>query len=97
MELYLCVLAGAALYLLLQLNNVYNLPDFSWKTWFRTNSIPTAINILVGFILVWQKEAIAIMFPVTPISAILLGTSGQAVWKKLASVFDKKIDTVISL
>lgn len=97
MELYLCVFAGSVLYLLLQLNNVYLLPEFSWKIWFRTNSVPTVINLIVGFILVWQRDAMEIIFPITPISAIMLGTSGQAVWKKLANIFDKKIDTVVNL
>lgn len=97
MQFYLAVLLGCVIYVLLQLNGVYNTPDFKWKTFFRTNWIPTLINLVFGCILVYAKEDITSIYPITFVSAMMLGIGGQALIKKLSNAFDTKIETVVGL
>jgi hypothetical protein len=95
MKFYVAVLAGCVLYLLLQLNDVYNLPDFKWKLFFRTNWIPTLINLVVGSIMIYAKDEIIALYPITFISSIVLGAGGQAIWKKVSHIFSSRVDTVV--
>ena len=97
MSYYLAVLVGCAIYILLQLNGVYNHPDFKFKTFLRGNWIPTLINLVVGFTLVYAKEDLIAIYPITFVSALMLGVSGQALLKKLSAIFDSKVDTIINL
>ena len=97
MNYYLAVLAGCLIYILLQLNGVYNHPDFRWKTFIRSNWIPTVLNLVIGCVLVSMKADLANIYPITFISALLLGISGQALIKKLSAIFDSKVDTIVSI
>jgi hypothetical protein len=97
MELYLAVFAGCLLFLLLQLNSVYTLPSFKWKTYIKTNWIPTLINLIFGFVCVYAKESLVEIYPITFISAMVLGISGQATIKKVVSAFDPQTTTVVGL
>jgi len=97
MNFYIAVLAGTLLYLLLQLNGVFNLPDFVWKKFFKTNIIPTVINLVFGCICVFAKADIVNIYPITFVSSLMLGLGGQALIKKLSDVFSNKIDSVVSL
>jgi hypothetical protein len=97
MEYYLAVIFGCAIYILLQLNGVYNHPDFKGKVFIRANWIPTLLNLVIGCILVYAKNDLATIYPITFVSALMLGVSGQALIKKLSKIFDSKIDTIVSL
>jgi len=97
MENYFAVAGGCLIYMLLQLNGVYNHPEFVWKTYVRNNWIPAVLNLVIGMILVYAKDDLANIYPITFVSAMMLGVSGQALIKKLSAIFDKKTDTIISL
>ena len=97
MKFYLAVLAGCFLYQLLQLNDTYNLVDFKWKYFFRTNWVPTMINLVVGFVLIFAKDEIISIYPITFISSVMLGAGGQAIWKKVSHVFSARVDTVVGV
>lgn len=94
---YLAVLAGCLIYILLQLNSVYTKPDFKWKKFVYENWIPTVLNLVIGSVLVFLKEDLVNIYPITAISALMLGISGQALIKKLTNVFDSKVDTIVGL
>lgn len=97
MSTYLAVIAGCFIYVLLQLNGVYNLPDFKVKTFVNTNWIPTLLNLIIGCVLVYAKDDLVSIYPITFVSAMMLGLGGQALIKKLSNVFNSKVDTVVSL
>jgi uncharacterized membrane protein len=97
MQYYLYVLAGSLLYILLQLNTVYNLPDFKWKTFIHTNWIPTVLNLAIGCIIVSMKAELTNIYPITFLSSLMLGISGQALIKKFQGIFDQKVNTVVGL
>lgn len=97
MILILCVLGGCVIYLLLQLNSVFTLPDFKWGVFFKTNAIPAILNLAIGCVLVIIKDDLVNIYPITKVSAVILGVSGQAVFKKLSDIFDNKINTVVNI
>ena len=97
MKFYLAVFLGCLIYILLQLNSVYNHPEFKWKIFRRGNWIPTILNLLIGFVLVTIREDLINIYPITLLSAFMIGVSGQALIKKLSAVFDSKVDTIVSL
>jgi hypothetical protein len=94
---YFAVIGGCFIYLLLQLNAIYNHPDFKWKIYLRANWIPTILNLVIGCLLVFAKEDLIKIYPITFVSSLMLGISGQALIKKLSAIFDSKIDTIVSL
>jgi len=97
MQYYFAVLFGSFIYLLLQLNGVYNLPDFKWKSFIKTNWIPTILNLVIGCVLVTLRADLVNVYPITLLSALMLGIGGQAFIKKLNNLFDSKINTVVGL
>lgn len=92
---YLAVLLGSIIYLGLQLNKAYMLPDFKWGIFIKQNWIPTVLNLIIGCALVFIKDEIMNIYPITLLSALLLGITGQAVINKLTDVFDTKVNTLI--
>lgn len=96
MEYYAGVLIGAVLYLLLQLNNIFKDKDFDWDVWLRTNIVPTVLNVIIGCLCVWQKDELVNIYPITVISAVMLGVGGQSIFKKVQSIFDPNINSIIS-
>lgn len=92
---YFAVLLGCLIYIMLQLNSVYTLPTFEWKIFFKTNWIPTVLNLIVGCSLVFIKDEIMNIYPITLLSALILGITGQAVIKKLTNMFDSKVNTAV--
>jgi hypothetical protein len=94
---YFAVIGGSTIYVLLQLNSVYNHPEFKIKTFLRSNWIPTVLNLMIGFVLVYAKADLVNIYPITFVSSLMLGISGQALIKKLSAIFDAKIDTIVSL
>ena len=97
MELYLCVLLGAFIYLAFTWNEVFTKPEFKWGIFLKQNLGPTIINLTIGFALVWRKEDIKSWLPITGIIAIFLGTSGQVIWKKVSNMLSTRIDTFIGI
>ena len=97
MTLYIAVLLGALIYVGFQLNGVYMKPDFSWKIFYRTNIVAAVLNLLIGFALVFIREELINIYPITLVSALILGFAGQAIWKKLANAADKDVSTKIGL
>jgi len=97
MILYVAVFLGCLIYILIQLNGRLVKPDFQWKIFVRTNVVPTVINLIVGFALVLGREELINIFPITFLTALLLGLSGQTVIKKLSDTFNSKVPTKIGL
>lgn len=97
MELYLAVFFGCCIYILLQLNAAYMLPAFEWKTFFKTNWIPTLLNLVIGAVMVYAKDDITTIYPITFVSALMLGVAGQALLKKLTTAFDGRVNTMVGL
>lgn len=91
--IYLAVLLGVWLFWLFQLNTAFVLPDFKWRVFFKTNWIPTLINLTVALILILSKAEIMESF----LNASLVGFAGQVIWKKIADAFDPNIKTYIGL
>ena len=70
MKLYLAVLIGCLINLLFSLNDIFGKPEFSWKIFFRTNLIPTILNLICGAVLVWFKDDIASIYPLGGLSLL---------------------------
>lgn len=85
---YLYVLAGCLLYLGFQLNSAFVLPEFSWKIFVKTNIIPAILNLAIGFLVVSIRQELVNIYPVTFLTAIMLGLSGQVIFKKLQDITD---------
>jgi len=97
MTLYIAVFLGALIYVGFQLNGVYTKPDFYWSIFFKTNIVAAVLNLIIGFALVFIREELINIYPITLVSALILGFSGQAIFKKLANAADKKVPTKIGL
>ena len=97
MILYAAVFLGCLIYILIQLNGRLVKPDFQWSIFIKTNVVPTVINLIVGFALVLGREELVTIFPITFLTALLLGLSGQTVIKKLSDAFNSKVSTKIGL
>ena len=97
MSYYLAVLLGALIYILMQLNGVLNLPGFKWSFFFKTNAVPAILNLIIGFALVYIRADIEKLYPITMLTALLLGVSGQLIFKKLQDAFDPSQETFIGV
>ena len=97
MILYVAVFLGCLIYILIQLNGRLVKPDFQWSIFIKTNVVPTVINLIVGFTLVLGRNDLVDIFPITFLTALLLGLSGQTVIKKLSDAFNNKIPTKIGM
>lgn len=95
--LYLAVCAGAVIALLLSLNEALGKPEFKAITFFRQNLGSTLLNILCGCILVFAKDEITSIYPMTFISSVILGMSGQLVFKKVAKIFNPDEKTFVGI
>ena len=97
MTLYIAVILGCLIYILIQLNGRLVKPDFQWSIFLKTNIIPTVINLIVGCALVLGKDELVNIYPITFLTALLLGLGGQTIIKKLSDAFDKKVPTKLGL
>jgi hypothetical protein len=93
--LYVAVLAGSIIALLFGLNEALAKTEFKTTIFFRQNLGSTLLNIICGCILVYAKDDITTIYPITFISAVLLGMSGQFVFKKVAKIFDNSSETLV--
>jgi hypothetical protein len=96
-QLLLAVLVGCLLNLLFSLNDIFGKPEFNWNTFLRQNIIPTIINLICGFVIVWFKDDIASVFPIGGLSAVFIGIGGQTLFKKLQKIFDRSVDTYVGI
>jgi O-antigen/teichoic acid export membrane protein len=93
--LYVAVIAGAVIALLFGLNEALAKSEFKTAVFLRQNLGSTLLNIICGCVLVFAKEDITTIYPITFISAVLLGMSGQFVFKKVAKIFDNSSETLL--
>lgn len=97
MELYVAIFTGALIALLLKLNKALKVENFSWKAFFKLNGISTVINIIIGCACVYAKDQLATIYPITFVSAIVLGAAGQYVFKSLVDSVSPGVSTYIGL
>ena len=97
MEFFLAVVVGALINLLFGLNESFGKPEFKWVRFLKENSIATVLNLVCGAVIVWFRDDLAAVLPITKLTALFLGSSGQFVFKKLAKVFDKNVDTYVGI
>lgn len=96
-ELIIAVAVGCLIGLLFGLNDALPKPDFQWGIFLKQNIIPTILNLVCGAVLVWFKDDIDGIFPLGGLTAVLLGLSGQTIFKKLQKLFDAKVDTFVGI
>src|SRR5512133_1960125 len=106
MDLYLSMLAGVLLYILGKLNPAFQLPDFSWPTFWKRNLIPVLISIVSGWILVYGRQDIGEflkMIPGSPqvtfgrIMTAICGVGGTLIFKFLADIFTPGKKTTLGI
>lgn len=88
---------GAILWLLFELNKTKSNPDFTWKEFIKRNYVPFITNLIAGLTILWFREDIKDFMPITKIYSVIIGLSGQALFKKVIGVFDKNIETHIGI
>jgi len=91
------VIFGSILCILFEFNKAIKRENFSFKTFIKLNIIPALINISCGLVLIWAKDDVDIYFKITKFSSIVLGMSGQTIFKKIIGVFDKKTNTYLGI
>lgn len=92
---YLYVFLGCLLYVGFQLNSAFTKEDFSWKLFFRTNIVPFVLNMIIGFIMVSIKDDLVNIYPITFLTSIMLGLSGQVIFKKIQDSMDPDKKTYV--
>jgi len=99
MEYYILVLVGAIISLLFSLNDALVVKGFTWKCFTTLNIFPTILNMIVGATIIYLKEdpLITKFITITGFTAVMLGVSGQYVFKKIIKMFDRKTDTFIGI
>jgi hypothetical protein len=95
MMYYFYVILGCLLYVGFQLNSAFTLPDFKWGYFYKTNIIPVCLNLVIGFILVSIRAELTNIYPITFLTAILLGLSGQVIFKKIQDAVDPEKQTYL--
>ena len=91
------VFIGAIIWMLLSLNKVYHKTDFLWSKFILTNWLPFLINFICGLTILWFGEEIKEILPLTKVNTVIIGFSGQALFKKIVGIFDKNIETNIGI
>jgi len=94
MDIYISVFIGVLIYAAFQWNESFNNPKFNWM---KNIIIPACLSLLTGFALAWAREDMKEIYPMTKISAIFVGVSGQAIFRKIGVIFDKNLNTVVGL
>jgi len=94
-QYYVAVLLGGLIYLLFQLNSAFAKNGFRWKIFIKKNIIPFILNLTIGFTLVYIREDLINIYPITMLSALLLGVSGQVILQKIQEIFDPEKRTFI--
>jgi len=94
---YLAVIAGALIALIISFNEALPKPDFKFNIFFKQNIGSTLLNIICGCVLVFFKDNIESILTINGINAVILGTSGQFVWKKVVKIFNPQNETYIGI
>ena len=94
---YVAILIGAVIALLFGLNEALAKTDFKFIIFLRQNIGSTLLNILCGGVLVYAKDEISSIYTITFISSVVLGMSGQFLFKKVAKVFNPEEPTFIGI
>ena len=97
MDLYFAILIGAVINLLFGLNEAKAKPDYRFLIFFKENAISVVLNILCGCVIVYAREEIKEILPITFLSAVFIGSSGQFIWEKIAKIFDSEQNTYIGV
>lgn len=87
------IFIGAIIWLLFELNKAYKKSDFVIKKFIELNWLPLIINIVCGLTVLWFKDEIKDILPMTKVNSVILGISGQGMFKKIIGIFDKRIET----
>ena len=96
MEFYIALLLGTLIYLGISYIKIYKSPKFSIMAFAKFNLPVVILNLLIGVCLVWVKDDMVQVYPITKLSCIIIGCTGQAVWSKLIKiVFPKTTDNLI--
>lgn len=91
------IILGAIIWLLFELNKGLKKPDFNPSKFILLNWLPFLTNIVCGLTILWFKEDVQDYFIITKVSSVMLGLSGQAIFKKIIGIFDKNIGTKIGI
>ena len=94
---YVAILIGALIALLLGWNEGLAKPDYKFSIFLKQNIGSTLLNILCGGVLVYAKDEISAIYTITFISSVVLGMSGQLLFKKVAKVFNPEEQTLIGI
>lgn len=91
------VLLGSIIWLLFELNKGKSKQDFSYSKFVKLNYIPFLTNLVCGLTILWFKDDIKDIMPITKVYSVLLGLSGQGLFKKIVGVFSKNVETHIGI
>ena len=80
MELYLLGLGGVVLHLL---TKIYNARKTNEKLDYFLEGISSSISILIVVLFVYAREDLAVFYPLTLFTTILLGYSAQSLARQL--------------
>jgi hypothetical protein len=94
---YVAIIIGAVISLLLGFNEALAKPDYKFSIFVKQNLGSTLLNIICGGVLVFAKEEIASIYTITFISSVVLGMSGQFLFKKVAKVFNPEEPTLVGI
>jgi hypothetical protein len=90
------VLLGSSIVLLLNLNEALPKSDFGWSKFIKANLASFLLNMLIGVTVVYAEYGDPKpLFPLTNISALMLGAAAQVIFKKLINVFTTDKSTFI--
>ena len=94
---YIAVIVGAMIALLFGLNEALVKPEYKTRIFLQQNLGSTLLNIICGCVLVFAKDDIHDVYPLTFMSSVILGMSGQFTFKKIAKIFDSQEDTLVGV
>lgn len=87
------VIIGAIIWLMFELNKAQVKVDYSFKKFISLNLVPFMTNLLCGLAVVWFRDEISDYLTINKFSAVMVGFTGQGVFKKFITIFDKNIET----
>ena len=94
---YVAILVGAVIALITGFNEALAKPDYKFSIFLKQNAGSTLLNILCGCVLVYAKDEIASIYTITFISSVVLGMSGQFLFKKVAKIFNPDNETFVGV
>lgn len=96
----LAVLLGSCIFILLELNKVYNKEDFSWSIFIKRNIFGLGVTIIFTLCCILFKESIIKMFPTTKVYFnsfvyFILAIGGPSPLKRILDSCNTKVDTFL--